>query len=63
VAWGDLAGGILHVRGSSWGKTKTGKTRSLTLPAGDNAALRSVKVREAERLLAVGIRQDEGTRT
>jgi integrase len=62
VRWGDVAGNVLHIRGSSWGgRTKTGKTRSLTLPAGDVAGLRAFKLREAERLLAVGIRQDDRT--
>jgi integrase len=62
VHWGDLADNVLHVRGSSWnGKTKTGRTRSLTLPTGEVSALRAFKAREAERLLAVGIRIDERT--
>jgi len=62
VRWGDLAEKVLHVRGSSWnGKTKTGRTRSLTMPAGEVAALRAFRAREAERLLAVGVRVDERT--
>jgi integrase len=62
VRWGDLADNVLHVRGSSWnGKTKTGRTRSLTMPAGEVAALRAFRAREAERLLAVGVRIDERT--
>ena len=60
--WGDLADNVLHVRGSSWGgKTKTGRTRSLTLPAGEVAALRAFRAREAERLLRVGVRIDDRT--
>jgi integrase len=58
---GDLVDNVLHVRGSSWGPTKTGRTRSLTLPAGEVSALRRFMVREAERLLAVGVRADERT--
>lgn len=62
VRWTDLADNILHVRGSSWGgSTKTGRTRSLTLPAGEIAALRAFRAREAERLLAVGVRIEERT--
>jgi integrase len=61
VRWGDLADNVLHVRGSSWGATKSGRTRSLTLPAGEVAALRTFKTREAERLLAVGVRIDDRT--
>ena len=60
--WGDLADNILHVRGSSWGgKTKTGRRRSLTLSAGEVAALRAFRAREAERLLRVGLRIDDRT--
>jgi integrase len=62
VRWGDVADNVLHVRGSSWGgTTKTGHTRSLTLPAGEVAALRASKTREAGRLLKVGVRIDERT--
>ena len=61
VRRGDLVDNVLHVRGSSWGATKTGRTRSLTLPAGEVAALRRFTAREAERLLAVGVRADERT--
>lgn len=61
VRWGDLAGRTLHVRRSHWGKTKTGRVRSLTLPAGDLAALRAFRNRERERLFAVGVRLDEET--
>jgi integrase len=61
VRWGDLADTVLHVRGSTWGATKTGRTRSLTLPASEVAALRAFKAREAERLLAVGVRVTDRT--
>jgi integrase len=61
VRWGDLADNVLHVRGSSWGSTKTGRTRSLTLPAGEVATLRAFKTWEAERLLRVGARIDDRT--
>jgi integrase len=61
VRWGHLAENVLHVRGSSWGATKTGRTRSLTLPAGEVAALRAFRAREAERLLRVGVRIDDRT--
>jgi integrase len=58
--WGDLADNVLHVRGSSWdGKTKTG--RVAMLPAGEVAALRAFRAREAERLLRVGLRIDDRT--
>jgi integrase len=58
---GHLVDSVLHVRGSSWGTTQTGRTRSLTLPAGEVAALRRFMAREAERLLAVGVRADGRT--
>jgi integrase len=61
VRWGDLAEHVLHVRGSTWGATKTGRTRSLTLPTGEVAALRAFRAREAERLLRVGVRIDDRT--
>jgi integrase len=61
VRWGDLADNVLHVRGSTWGATKTGRTRSLTLPAGEVMALRAFRAREAERLLRVGVRIDDRT--
>lgn len=41
VRWGDFADNVLHVKASSLGATKTGRTRSLTLPAGEVAALRA----------------------
>jgi integrase len=37
------------------------RTRSLTLPAGEVAALRAFRAREAERLLRVGVRIDDRT--
>jgi integrase len=52
---------VLHVKGSSWGATKSGRTRSLTLPTGELAALRGFRTREAERLLQVGVRITERT--
>jgi integrase len=62
VTWRDLTDeGVLHVRGSTWGTTKTKRTRSLTLPAGEVAALRAYRTREAERLLAVGVRIGDRT--
>jgi integrase len=63
VRWGDLnlATGVLTVGRSWWGETKSGKTRQLTLPASQVEALRRVKLEEAERLLALGIRQDDTT--
>jgi integrase len=61
VRWGDLADNVLHVRGSSWGTTKSGRMRSLTLPAGEVAALLEFKIREGERLLKVGVRITERT--
>jgi integrase len=61
VRRGDLVDDGLHIRGSSWGQTKTGRTRSLTLPAGEVVALRRFMAREAERLLAIGIRADDRT--
>jgi integrase len=60
-SWGDLVGNVLHVRGSTWGPTKTGRTRSLTLPAGEVATLHAFRVREAERLLRVGVRITDRT--
>lgn len=59
VRWGDFADNVLHVKASSSGATKTGRTRSLTLPAGEVAALRAFKAREAERLLRLGTRIDD----
>jgi site-specific recombinase XerC len=56
-----LADRRLHVRRSYWGKTKTGRTRSLTVPASDLAALRAFRSRERERLFAVGVHLDEET--
>ena len=61
VRWSDidLATGRLTVARSWWGRTKSGKVRSLILPASAVAALRRVKMRQAEDLLAIGVRADE----
>jgi integrase len=63
VRWGDLdlSTGVLTVGRSWWGETKSGKTRQLTVPASQVEALRRVKREEAERLLALGIRQEDAT--
>lgn len=61
--WGDLdfREGMLTVSRSFWGKTKSGKARRFTLPSSQLEALRRVKVEQAQRLLALGIRQGEET--
>ena len=62
VRWADLEDdGTLTVRRSAWGDTKSGKVRSITLPASAMAAIRRLKRVQAEQLLAVGIRQDADT--
>lgn len=61
VRRGDLVDGVLHIRRSAWGRTKTGRTRSLTLPPGEVQALRRFLARESERLFALGIRADDAT--
>ncbi len=57
----DLDTGSLAVRGSYTGPTKSGKARELTLPASEVAALRRYRKEQAERLLRIGVRQDEGS--
>jgi integrase len=62
VRWGDLEeDGTLTVRRSWWGETKSGKIRSLTLPASAHGALKRFKTRQAEQLLAIGVRQGTDT--
>jgi integrase len=61
VQWKDLEGDTLTVSRSWWGKTKSGRARSLVLPQPAAAILRAWKVRQAQDLLAVGIRQGEST--
>ncbi len=63
VRWSDLnlATGRLTVARSWWGQTKSGKVRSFILPASAVAALRRVKMRQAEDLLAIGVRADDAT--
>jgi integrase len=63
IRWGDLDldTSSLVVRGSYWGPTKSGKMRGLTLPTSALVALRRSRLAQAERLLAIGIRQDEDT--
>lgn len=63
VRWSDvdLDTGALIVRGSFWGPTKSGKMRGLTIPVGQTHALRRHKFTEAERLLRLGVRQDDET--
>ena len=57
----DLSTGSLIVAGSYWGPTKSGKPRGLTLPVFAVASLRRYRKDQAERLLAVGVRQDDDT--
>ena len=63
VSWGDLdlETGVLVVRGSFWGPTKSGKPRVLALPAPALTGLRRHKAAQARAMLALGIRQDERT--
>ena len=63
IQWADVGfdSGRVSVTKSSWGATKNGKTRSLTLPDAQLARLRRVKVEQAERLLLRGVRQTERT--
>ena len=62
VQWGDLEeDGALTVRRSYWGETKSGKVRSLIMPAGAVSTLRRCKVAQAEQLLAIAIRQNVET--
>ena len=57
----DLGTGRLTVSRSWWGRTKSGRVRSFVLPASAVAALRRFKMRQAEELLAIGVRADENT--
>jgi integrase len=60
VRWEDLTDtGDLTISRSWWGRTKSGRERTLRLPATAAAALRAWKRRQREELLAVGIRQTE----
>jgi integrase len=61
LRWSDIdleTGGVV-VRRTVWGKTKSGRVRGLTLPRPQVAALRAYRRRQAEELLAVGVRQTE----
>jgi integrase len=61
--WGHVnwTTGELSVNGSYWGDTKSGEPRSLILSAPALERLRRFKMRQAEELLALGIRQDDST--
>ena len=61
VRWKDFEEGTLTVEGSFYGPTKNGKVRRLTLPASTLQALRRYRAEQAERLLALGIRQTDET--
>jgi integrase len=63
IRWGDIdfTTGRVVVSTSYWGRTKSGKVRSVTLPAGLLEQLRAYRVRQAEGLLRCGVRQDETT--
>ncbi|MDP9343048.1 MAG: site-specific integrase [Actinomycetota bacterium] len=63
VTWRDIdfATGVLTVSRSWWGRTKSGKTRSLYLPTSALATLRRYRAWQAEDLLRVGVRQTEDT--
>jgi integrase len=63
IRWGDvnLAAAELTVRRSYWGETKSGEPRNITLTKTSVARLREHKRHQAERLLAVGVRQDDAT--
>jgi integrase len=61
VCWGDVEGDAIVVRRSATGATKSGRTRSVVLPASSAAALRRVRKAQAESLLAIGVRQDADT--
>jgi integrase len=57
VRWGDVsADGILTVRRSVHGTTKSGKVRSLKLPASAMSSLKRCRTAQAEHLLSVGVR-------
>jgi integrase len=61
--WGHVnwATGELSVDDSYWGATKSGESRSLILPAPALERLKHFKMRQAEELLALGIRQGDST--
>ncbi len=61
LRWRDVQmdDGVLIVRGSWWGPTKSGKPRAVTLPRTLVPALRRWKLRQAEEMLALGMPQDE----
>lgn len=63
IQWADLDfdSGRLMVRGSYWGRTKSGKPRGLTLPMAQVAELRRFRIAQAEELLRLGIRQEDST--
>lgn len=62
VRWGDLTDtGDLTVARSYWGPTKSGKERTIRLPATAAASLRAWKRRQREELLAVGVHQTAET--
>jgi integrase len=57
----DFATGNVSIVRSSWGTTKNGKKRSLTLPDSQVARLRRIKIEQAKNLLLLGVRQTELT--
>src|SRR5262249_49724730 len=63
LSWRDvnLETREIVVASSFWGATKNGKIRSFRLNDSAVAALRRTKRHQAERLLALGIRQTEDT--
>jgi integrase len=63
ITWGEInwTTGDLKVDSSYWGETKSGKERSLTLSASGLERLKRFRVRQAQELLALGIRQDDHT--
>jgi integrase len=61
LRWRDVDGDRVYVRGSYYGPTKSGEPRSLTMPADAMVALRRYKMRQAEELLRLGVRQEEET--
>jgi integrase len=61
LVWSDIDGGRVTIRRSYWGETKSGKPRGLTLPEAQAADLRRARRHQAERLLSLGIRQNNDT--
>jgi integrase len=57
----DFATGKVSIVRSSWGPTKNGKKRSLTLPGSQVARPRRMKIEQAKSLLLRGVRQTERT--